>query len=347
MKILYLGDNSDYSTSLHRARALERIGHQVQIENPFDLISNLFLYYVTSKFHFHTGYFFIQNRIEIWLKAILIKNNNFDLVWIDSGELFGTTCLKIIKSYNKSVVLYNIDDPTGKRDGNRFKSLIRSLRYYDLVVVVRKESRDECIELGAKNILMVERGYDEIAHKPFDSIEEIDIKYKSDVAFIGTWMRGEKRDKFILDLINSGINVSIWGDRWSKSKEWNKIKSFYKGKSLGGKDYVSAIQGAKICIGLLSKGNRDIITTRSLEIPFAGGLLCGERTLKHLDFFTEGKDALFWDSPGECASICDKYLKNDILREQMRLNGSKKVRMLGVGNENICRKILLKINNIN
>ena len=344
MKILYLGEDANFSTSFHRASALTRIGHEVEILNPYEILRNDFSHFLKSKIHFRTGYYFLQRRIEKWLQIKFVNISNiYDLIWIDGGELFGLSCLKIIKSINIPVILYNIDDPTGKRDGHRFKSLISALSFYDLVVVVRKESRDECLKLGAKNVLLVNRSYDEIAHKPYVDSNKIPLNFKSDVAFIGTWMRHEKRDEFILKLINSGIHVSIWGDRWEKSKHWDKIKPVFRGNSLGGIDYVAAIQGAKICIGMLSKGNRDQITTRSLEIPFAGGLLCAERTNEHLELFREEKEALFWDDINECVSICKRILNDEKLREKIRLNGMQKVRNLKVGNEDICQLILEEI----
>jgi spore maturation protein CgeB len=343
MKILYFGNNSPNSTSFHRACALNRIGHDVEIINPYPTYkSNIFNKFF-NKLNYHSGYFLLSKKINKFVLKIISKNFNFDLIWVDSGELFGVECLKILKSSNRPVILYNIDDPTGNRDGNRFRTLIKALPFYSLVVVVRKESKDECLKLGAKNVLLVNRSYDEEAHKSFENICEIKADFFSDVAFIGTWMRNEKRDDFILKLINSEIDVAIWGDRWEKSKNWNKIKPYYKGKSLGGREYVAAIQGAKICIGMLSKGNRDLHTQRSLEIPFAGGLLCAERTSEHLNFYKEGEEALFWDDSNECIEICKTLLNNHILREQIRKAGNIRVKLNKVGNEDICQTIIDEI----
>jgi hypothetical protein len=92
---------------------------------------------------------------------------------------------------------------------------------------MRVQNIKEFYEIGAKKVLRLYMSYDEIIHKPYDREEEIPPKFKSDVVFIGTWMRGENRDEFILRLIDSGINVSIWGDRWEKSSNWEKIKPFF------------------------------------------------------------------------------------------------------------------------
>jgi hypothetical protein len=212
------------------------------------------------------------------------------------------------------------------------------------VVVVRKESETECIKLGAKQVTRVLRSYDEVMHKPFDQVTDIPLSFRSDVAFIGTWMRHEKkREEIFLELIKNDVPFRIWGDRWHKSSHWEVLKPFYAGKALSGRDYVAAIQGAKVCLGLLSKGNRDLHTQRTLEIPYAGGLFCAERTVEHQEIYKEGVEAMFWSDAKECAAVCKQLLDDDHLRESIRLAGMKKVRAIGVGNEDICQKIINEI----
>jgi spore maturation protein CgeB len=340
MNILYIGNNNPYSTSLHRANALTRVGHNVIIKNPEEIFKKELSHPFWGRFNYKTGYIFIQSIIYKWLKGLAIEKGKIQLIWIDGGEWVGKRSLIFLKNLNIPVVLYNVDDPTGKRDRLRFYTLLKALPFYDLVVVVRKESELECIKLTKNKVLKVLRSYDEEAHKPFNNSNDIPVTYHNDIVFIGTWMRYEKRDKFLLELIESGLNISIWGDRWHKSPMWGKLKPYYKGNSIGGREYVAAIQGAKINIGLLSKGNRDQHTQRSLEIPFAGGLLCAERTEEHLEMYREGIDAVFWNDSKECIEICKKLLQNESLRIKIRESGMKMVRELKSGNEDLCRKIL-------
>jgi len=160
------------------------------------------------------------------------------------------------------------------------------------------------------------------------------------VAFIGTWMRYEKRDEFLLELVAQGVPISIWGDRWEKSPHFAKLKSYWRGNALRGRDYVAAIQGSKLCLGMLSKGNRDLHTQRSLEVPFAGGLFCAERTTEHQELYKEGAEAVFWSDATECADICNRLLKDSILREKIRKSGMERIRALKLGNEDVCRHVL-------
>jgi hypothetical protein len=338
-KILYLADNSFGSTSSHRANALRRIGHDVEVRDAYVLANSYGS--LVSAVHFQTGYFLLQSALERWLKNV-IRNleQRPDLIWVDMGELFGPNCLKLLKTLNAPIILYNVDDPTGKRDGRRFNALLKSIQYYDLIAVVRQETANECTQLGAKRVVRVFRSYDEVEHRPFAAVNEIPKALRSEVAFIGTWMRHERRDEFLMKLIEQGVPVSIWGNRWQKSAYFGKLESNWKGPALYGRDYVGAIQGSRICLGMLSKGNRDLHTQRSLEVPFAGGLFCAERTAEHQYLYTEGKEAVFWSDVKECADVCNRLLGDEPLRESIRLAGAVKVRALNLGNEDVCSHVL-------
>ena len=339
MNILYIG-YSDYSTtSYHRFSALERLGHHVTLLDRYEYLNPILANTILGKFHYVTGYHYVQAKMAQLLHQKVFTYKKLDLIWVDNGELFGPQCLKILRKLGVPIILYNIDDPTGERDGNRFLTLRKSLSFYDLCVVVRDATYRDFIKLQLPT-LKVTMSYDEIAHLPYDITKPLETEFISDIAFVGTWIKGEKRDEFLLSLIEDGLNISIWGDRWQKSKYWSKLKKSYKGKALKGQDYVKAIQGAKISLGLLSQGNRDTHTTRSFEIPFIGGLLCAQRTDEHLAMFKEKEEAVFWENSTECANICKWLLKNESKRLAIQSNGFRKVRQLKVGNEDICKKIL-------
>src|SRR5205814_1486 len=120
-------------------------------------------------------------------------------------------------------------------------------------------------------------------------------RWQSEVLFVGTWM--PERGPFLADLVKLGVPLAIYGTRWEKAREWKSLKSFWRGGWIEGDDYARAIQCSRLCLGLLSKGNRDLHTTRSLEIPALGGVLCAERTDEHLALFREGLEAVYWSDP--------------------------------------------------
>lgn len=337
--ILYLGQSDLGGTSRHRADALTRLGHQVVLADPYAAAANQ-LGGLVGKLHFRTGYRFLQKTMKNWIIQTLALNENLDLIWVNSGELFGRQCVAQLRTQGVPVILYNNDDPTGGRDGRRFDSLLQAISLYDHCAVLRETNIIEYQSLGAKSVQRVWMSYDEVAHRPFQNPNDIPECFRSEVAFIGTWMRDERRDQFLLGLIDRGVPVSIWGQRWEKSPLWNRLKIHHRGGNLTGRDYVAAIQGAKINIGLLSKGNRDLHTRRSVEIPYAGGLLCAERTPEHLQLYREDQEAVFWSSAEECAEKCLDLLAHPDKRERIRLAGMRRVIENQVGNEDICQQIL-------
>jgi hypothetical protein len=337
--ILYIGSHSVASTSGHRAQALVRLGHAVDIIDPYKHLSGQVNSRWMGAIHFRTGYRFLSRKVAAWLEESTMDKSP-DIVWVNSGELLGPSALQVLKGLKCPIVLYNNDDPTGNRDGRRFDSLLGAFPYYDLVVVRREKDNSELEALGAKRVLRVLMSYDEAHHMPFSSVDDIPKEFMSEVAFIGTWMRSERRDEFILALLEQQIPVSVWGNRWEKSPHFARLKDHWKGGALSGRNYVAALQGAKICLGMISKGNRDLHTRRSVETPFAGGLLCAERTSVHTEMYREGEEAVFWDDADECASVCKDLLVNDSKREHIRAAGRSRVLSLGVGNEDLCRRII-------
>ncbi|MDO6739312.1 glycosyltransferase [Wenyingzhuangia sp. 2_MG-2023] len=342
--ILYFGDLSKASNSFYRLKTLERLGYKVKGIDPKEFIPKNKFSFLADKIHYRTGYVLLQNRMHQKVSK-LIDTIDFDLIWVNSGEFFGAKVLQKLKTKGKKIVLYNNDDPTGGRDGNRFISLLKGIPYYDVCAVMRDINVNEYKQLGVKNVIRVYMSYDEIVHHPFEKTNDIDAKFKSDIVFVGTWMKNEHRDEFLLKLIEGGLNISIWGGRWEKSPNWNIISKYHKGKHLEGRDYVAAIQGAKICLGMLSKGNRDLYTSRSVEIPYIGAVFCAERTVTHEKMYIDKEEAVFWSNPEECIKICKELLDNKELLESIKEKGREKVKKLKVGNEDVCREILMAIDN--
>jgi hypothetical protein len=340
MKILFLGNNKPSATTSHRANALIRLGHDVRIEDPFEALSPHLSNRWLTTFHYRTGYRFLEFWVAKWIEKMDHNFDQFDCVWVESGELYSKNILLGLRQWKKPIILFSLDDPTGLRDGRRYDTFKAALNQYDLITAVRDESAIELTELGCKKVLRIWRMYDEVAHSSAGLTESDISPYISDVCFIGTWMRHEGRDKFLLELASHGLSISIWGDRWQKSPYWKQIQPYWRGKSLSGKSYVAAIYGAKICLGLLSKGNRDLHTQRSLEVPYAGGLFCAERTVEHMQLYKENEEAVFWADAKECAEKCLELLANPEKRERIRLAGMKRVRENKVGNEDVCRQIL-------
>lgn len=341
MNILYLGDSRPGTTAFHRMEALERIGHSVQSLDPSHAIKGSLSNSLLARLHYRTGFRFLAHKVERWMAGELSRlPTRPEFVWINSGQYLSPRTMALLKTLAVPLVLYNNDDPAGGRDPGCWHLLLKSLPHYDLCVSLRTPTVKDMVDRGAPRGYRVWMSYDEVLHVPPRKDEKLDEIFQSDVVFVGTWMRHENRHVFLRQLLDAGIKVRIWGNRWNKCGDSELIDKCWTGKAASGRDYVNAIAGAKICMGLLSKGNRDLHTRRSVEIPQCGGLLCAERTTEHLALYKEGEEAVFWDTAEECIEICRRLLADDSTREAIRSGGMKRVRELGLGNEDIARDII-------
>jgi len=334
LNIVYFGPIS--GTCLDRANALRRLGHQVR---HLDLRTMLPPISWLDKVTWHLGGGLLTPFLMHSLRKSL-KGHQYDLCWVDGGELVTPKLIKLLRQHAEKIVNYSIDDPLGPRDGARNRVYRQSVPYYDLCVVMREKNVDEAQALGAKKVMRVFMTADEITHAPRDLSEEDYKKWSSEVLFVGTWM--PERGSFLLELIKLGVPLTLRGSSWQRSPEWHELKKYWK-PAVFGDDYAKAIQCAKINLGLLSKGNRDLHTTRSSEIPSLGGLLCSERTSEHSEMYEEGKEALFWSDSAECASICKLALADEDSRQAIIKAGLERVKRNGQFNEVMLIKIMMTV----
>ena len=345
MKILYLGDDFAHSTSAHRAAALERCGHEVVRLNPRAHLPN---HWVATGFNVRTGFRLFAGWVGARLQAQIRARlkiagwSHFDLAWVDGCPELPVSFYRRMKGWNLPVVCYNVDDPFGDRDRRKWDLLRQAVRYFDLTVVVREENVSEAKLHGARQVLRVYRSYDPVAHAPLVLTVEDRRRWSSEVAFVGTWM--PERGPFMARLLDLGVPLSLWGDSWFKAAEWPRLKSCWRGPAAYGPDYVKSIQGAKIVLGLLSKGNRDLHTTRSAEVPFVGhAVFCAQRTSEHSVLFSEGVEAVFWDTPEECATHCLGLLADAGRRQRMAAAARQRIVAHHLSNDEVLAGIISRV----
>jgi len=334
LRILYVGLNS--GTSQDRANAYRRLGHQVEhVDTRLLLPTSGLIDHIT----WHLG----DNLLAPFVRGALrhmLTGKHYDLCHVDNGEWINGDTVQLLKQHCTKVINYNIDDPTGPRDTKRFNCYRQALPFYDLVAVVRPENLSEVAQLGASNIVRVHRSADEVTHAPRQLNEEDHRRWHSQVLFLGTWM--PERGPFLSELIRLKVPITIRGDRWHKANEWPTLAPYWKGGHIVNDDYAKAIQCASINLGLLSVGNRDQHTTRSLEIPAMGGLLCAQRTPEHLAMYNEGQEALFWSNAKECAEISLWALAHPEIAVEIAAHGKARYLRNQYTNENIMKQLIAR-----
>jgi spore maturation protein CgeB len=336
MKILYLGHEN--GTALQRILALRRLGHDVTVIDSNRAMQNLILpFLLINGWAVRTGALGLGGVFQRYVRS-QVKGAAFDLVFVDSGVFLGPATIRELKKTGGIVVNYNPDNPYVPRDGLRWRQFLQTLPLYDLVATPRASSVDPARRAGARRVIAVNFAADEAVHRPIELAGEDRARYAAKVVFVGTWM--PERGPFLLRLIERGVPLRIYGDRWKNAPEYERLRPHIASGNLLGDDYVKAIGGAQIAIGLLSKGNEDLHTTRSLEIPAIGTLFCAERTSDHLAMYKDGEEAVFFDGADECADLCLALLAQPDRIAKIAEAGLKRVRLNGDFNERLLSKII-------
>jgi spore maturation protein CgeB len=331
LKILFLG--ADGGNAIKRGHAFKRLGHDVRLIDPYSL-------FPFKNFVGRLIYYGGAPLIETYLKkkiSPIIRKLKFDVTYVDNGELVGRKVLKGLKEVSSRVINYNNDDPFGTRDKKKWRLYLEAIPYYDLLAVVRQVNIAEAYALGARKVIQVFMAVDEL-DGPREITPQDRRRLAHEVLFIGTWM--PERGSFLQKLMAAGVPLAIYGNDWQKAPEWPTLKSGWQGPAIYGDDYIKALQLAKVSLGLLSKGNRDLHTTRTFEIPYCGGLLCAERTSEHLQLYQEDVEAVFWADVNECNVKCKNLLSNDKLRADIAEKGRIRCLRNGIFNEPNLKKML-------
>jgi len=283
LRIAYIGPVQ--GTSLHRAKALERLGHSVTHIDPWGWLGSSPW---VARWRFHTGALGIPYLIDKRLYTEIAASKP-ELIFVNQGEFLGPKLLSRCRSLAVPIVNYTNDNPFSGRDGQRFRYYLKALSKYDLLAVPRFENMAQAVAEGAGQVMRVWFTADEVAQERRAVPAGLKRQYASEVTFIGTWF--PERGPFIAELVRRGVPLSIWGDRWQKAREWPVIAPFWRGGGIyRDAEYAAAIQSSRICLGLLSKGNRDLHTRRSIEVPALGVRSRRGRTLRH-DFRLHQKRA--------------------------------------------------------
>jgi spore maturation protein CgeB len=331
LHVLFLGANG--GNSLKRAHALKRLGHEVMPIDPYSL-------FPFKNFIGRLIYYAGAPLIERYLKkrlALIIQNCSFDVTFVDNGELIGREVLGVLRKVSPLIINYNNDDPFGPRDKKKWRLYLEAIPDYDLLAVVRPVNVPEAYNRGAKKVLQVYMAVDEL-DGPREITSQDRLSFPHEVLFIGTWM--PERGPFMAALLKAGLPLAIYGNSWQKAAEWSTLKSVWQGPAIYGDDYIKAVQLAKISLGLLSKGNRDLHTTRTFEIPYAGGLLCAERTSEHLHLYQEDIEAVYWRDVTECIEKCHRLLENEEMRRDIAAKGRGRCLKNGIFNQRNLDKML-------
>jgi len=335
IKMLFAFPIYTKSTSFEVYKSLKN-NENIELYDLFDININTvyqnngssFIFKVMEKLKLPLDYYKINKKL---LEYNLV---NIDIVFTVKGNNIKPTTLKYIKKNNLDIkiISYSLDDMYAWHNRSIYYTL--GLKYYDLIVTTKSYNVSELKSLGARNILFIYQAFSKDVHRLFNCK---DVKNKYDILFVGFFEK--ERYLSMLYLSEHGVKVDIFGIGWEEyiNRHNNLI---IHNQMLLGLEYSEALSCSKVSLCFLRKINRDLHTSRSIEIPACGGFMLAERTDEHEVLFENGKEAVYFDTNEDLLKKVKYYLENEEKRKVIAKAGYDRTRSGDYSYNNMVEKIL-------
>jgi hypothetical protein len=330
VRILYVGTPD--GTCEHRARALEEEGHvvaRIAARSPEGFFERL-------AYRAGLRWGRIPDLAGVQRQLRSRAGDRWDLLWVDKGLLLAPRLLAEFRSRNPGARLIHYSPDDMFNPANQTARYLAGIGEYDLHVTTKSYNVAELRAAGARDVLFVDNAFDPAAHRPMVLTAQEQARFASGAGFIGAAEPDRERQMRIL--AGAGVPVSVWGSGWKQRMGGPALD--LRGGDLLGDDYARAICATRVNLGFLRKVNRDLQTTRSVEIPACGGFLLAERTEEHLRLFREGVEAEFFSSPDELVRKARHYLGHEDERARIARAGRERCLRDGYDNRTMVRRVL-------
>lgn len=341
MIILFVGPLDYGSTSLQRYNAIKKLYSSSKSVNIFKKIPKNFIYNFYLNFLTKIGFpKDISNANKNIIKKI--KKYKPNIIWLEKANTIkANTLLTIKKISNKTRILgYSPDYMT--RFVNKSHYFTKAIKYYDFFFTTKSYGVKELKKIGAKKVFFINNSFDPKTHRKIYLSNNYKSKFKCAVGFVGTWEK--ERAEYMYAVAYSGIIVKWWGSVSNRHFFFEKFYShpnlIKNNNNILGEEYAKAINSFDIALCFLRRDNKDLQTTRSIEIPACGTFMLAQRTKEHQMLFKEGKEAEFFSSKNELIKKINYYLKNEKERVKIAEAGRKRCQKSGYSNYTAIKNIL-------
>lgn len=241
-----------------------------------------------------------------------MREQRRDILWIDKGRTIRPGTLARARALAPDTVFaaYSPDDM--HNPANQSAQYLGTVPLYDLHVTTKSYNIDELREMGATDVFFVDNAYDPATHRPLELSQAERDRFEAGVGFVGSYE--EERAGFI---------------RRQRPARGAARPGIRQGD-----------QPTAINLGFLRKVNRDLQTTRTMEIPACRAFMLAERTDEHRRLFEEGVEAEYFDSFEELLSKCRYYLEHDDEQRAIARRGYDRCIRDGYGNQHRMKQIL-------
>ncbi|MDQ8199778.1 glycosyltransferase [Pelagicoccus enzymogenes] len=335
--ILYVGPLTNGSTCKHRCESLVKLGHSIKTIDYGKHNYHWLLRLTPPPLLKRISPLIDPNYINRRIKNTALRTKP-DILWIDKIiHLKKSTLIKIQEACRTTIcTFYSPDDMFNRQNS----SIVfrKAIPHYDKIITTKSYNVNEYYNSGARHVIFTNNAYSESTHKPTSQPPNGD---RYDISFIGA--QEDDRHNKIVELANNLPNrqIHIWGMwKWNTNKPSNIVMHE---KFLADSDYARMISASKINLCFLRKVNRDLQTTRTMEIPACGGFMLAERTDEHSSLFTEGEEAEFFSSTNELIEKAKHYLQDEETRHQISIRARERCLSSGYSNKETMARLISQI----
>ena len=316
MKVLYVGQYSDGTTSKMRCKVIQKILKPTI----FQVIDTHIPFYKTHRLLRSFGFRYkkgpLINNINKYIIAAL-KEKAYDLIWVDKAVFLTPKTTALLRSRASKLVHFT---PDPAFTFHKSKLFLKSLPYYDFLVTTKSYELEHYYKyIKTDKVLYATQGFDAKLHKaskhPFSK--------KEGFVFIGHY---ENQRAVVLEkLLQNDIKITLAGIKWYQfaEKHQNNPNLIYLGNGVYGEDYVKTLQNAKMAWGALSKWVPELHTTRTFEIPACGTALVTERNLETKSFFKDD-EAIFYTNENDLIEKITFFMNNNKPLEVLTKKGASR-----------------------
>lgn len=261
----------------------------------------------------------------------------WDILWLDKAlTVEKRTLLQMKRNQPNCIIVGFSHDDMGQRH-NQSQQFLDHLSCYDVFYTTKSYNVQELKDMGCKRCEFIDNSFDPQVHRPYNNQHSKGNQNRYPVGFVGCWE--QEREELFRKVAESGIRSHVWGGLWHRCSFRHEKFVIEHGDVLG-KQYAKTLCSMDIALCLLRKQNRDLQTTRSIEIPGCGVFMLAERTNEHLALFEEGKEAEFFSTPDELIEKARYYLNHPSQRRQIAAAGRERCLKSGYSNQNRIRGIV-------
>lgn len=344
MKVIYVGPLDYGGTCLQRMNAMKYLGHDIiPVDTESRIPQGSAKQYLFRSIRKLLGPIDFADANHTICK--ILEENFADILWLDKALTIKRKTLEYVREMSKKTVIvgYSPDDMAQKH--SQSFNLLMSLPLYHIYFTTKSYGVKDLEGLGVKKAVFIGNAFDPQTHRPMEvSIKEKE-KYGGQVGFIGDYE--DERAQYIYYLAQHGIPVRIWGPSWGEKCKLKHTNMKIEGKSILGEEYAKAICSFDINLGFLRKINRDLQTTRSIEIPACGAFMLMERTDEHLALFEEEKEVEYFSSKEELLEKATYYLEHEDKRKKIAFAGRERCLEGGYSNQDRINSMLHIIKELN